>query len=358
METNEIPINDVNIPNYEEIERKAYNSIRGTHIHFLTTVINLSQKTSLFNRTPNERDIRTTFPTIRYKPIFKETKQIDNAYCKALAFLFEEYQNPISVWENWKDNSITPINKNQSTKLDPAITEEIWKYGISKSDIHNLENNPNKTDFDVLEINEVLTILNLGLDRNVQIPSQVDTILIPKDPTKPIQIIDYKTGKEMDNIEYVNKVQAFLMSASIYYNMIDRRNKINWNLSEWDGTHTDKDIDLPNFKKKSLLHPMKFNCSIDGDILIEDLRQISQSIEFYYFNPINGKKIKVDYMSIAKNSLFKISELGDFYFYNRKKLKAKNHPNFLTPRFAPERVLQQDKFDNSMGYTGTQMSFI
>jgi hypothetical protein len=304
------------------------------------------------------KDIRTTFPTVKYKPLLKETKKISNAYCKALAFLFEEYQNPISVWANWKDNSITPPDKKQSAKLDPSITEEIRRYGVSDSDISNLENNLTETDYDVLEINEVLTILNLGLDRNVQIPSQVDTILIPKDPSKPIQIIDYKTGNEMENIGYVNKVQAFLMSASVYYNMIDKIPEINWNLSQWDGTHSNKDVDLPNFKKPSLLHPMKFNCSIDGEVLLDDLRRISQTVEFYYFNPINGEKIKVDYMSIAKNSLFKISELGDFYFYNREKLKAKNHPNFLTPRFAPERVLQQEKFDKYMGYTGTQMSFI
>ena len=209
-------------------------------------------------------------------------------------------------------------------------------------------------------MNEVLNIINLKFPRNLQIVSSIDTILIPLERNKDepyIKLIDYKTGIEMKDITFTSKLQAMLMSISIFYNFIDKVDKIPNKLSVWDISHyPQKPIDLPHFNRRSLLDPSRFNKAIDIDRVYDDLSFIADRVHFIYINPITGEQRKVDYLPIARKALRYLTNLNEFYAENKSKIKQNKTFPFLTPQFVPEKVLNSEINNLSSSYQGTQIA--
>ncbi|MFA7683119.1 MAG: hypothetical protein WCX94_03190 [Candidatus Dojkabacteria bacterium] len=343
--TDEIAYSDVENPNIESIEKRAKSSFAGTQIHNLVYFTRLYDRCKLLNRPPNYMDLRDTFPT----------SQLDDS--KAYEILYSQNEDPVQAWRQWILNCDMPKENGLSTILDPEVIMGIWQSGINNPDTDKVLENLPKPNLELWEMNEVLTILNLELNRNFQFPSSVDTILISKDSrNKPITIIDYKTGREASEISFPSKLQAMLMSISIYYNFIDEIPKASWGLSEWDVAYPTKAPNLPHFKKRASLGPKRINCSIGIDAVCLDIEKIAKKVEFLYINPITGEEHEVEYLPIAMEGLDYLDELNEFYIAHKSELGKPKIYDFLTPKFKPMKILDHDAYLESNRDKGTQVA--
>jgi hypothetical protein len=346
-ETGEIGIEEINKDSQEDLEHLAKISFTGTQLHNLTYFQNLSRRCERLGRIPTYDDLRDTFPTT----------EIEKS--KAIAQLYTELENPIEVWKEWIKNSEIPKDKNAGMILDPETTKGIWDSGIYNPDINKIVKNIEEPNLEQVEMHEVLTVLNLNLKRNLQIPSYVDTLILePKNSKKKkLTIVDYKTGnKDLSKITFLDKVQALLMSVSVFYSFVDK--KINYKFSDWDVTHPIKDIDLPHLEKRAVLEAHKFNKSTTDYELLFHLKKIEDDVKFILKNPLTNKSVEVLYAPIAKTALEYLNDLSEFYAKNKNKLKKSKIDTFTTPQFIPEKVLDYENYITHSQYNGIQRAFV
>jgi hypothetical protein len=346
-ETGKFEIEETNHPSQEELEHLAKTSFSGTQLHNLAYFLDLSNRCKELGRIPTYNDLRDTYPTTELEE------------SKAIAQLYSELEDPIEVWKSWIKNSEIPKDKNWATILDPETTKGIWDSGIYNPQINEIIKNAEEPNLKLVKMHEVLTILNLNLKRNLQIPSYVDTIILePKSPKeKKITIVDYKTGnKDLSKITFLDKLQALLMSVSVFYSFIDT--KVSYKPSDWDFTHTIKDIDLPHLEKRAALGPYKFNHSTTNYELLFHLKQIEESVTFILKNPLTNESVEVHYAPIAKATLEYLNDLNEFYVANKNKLRESKVKDFTTPQFVPEKILDYENYRKNSQYTGIQRAFV
>ncbi len=346
-ETGEIRIEGTNNDSQEDLELFAKRSFAGTQLHNLTYFQNLSKRCERLGRIPTYDDLRDTFPTTKTKG------------SEAIAQLYTKLEDPIEVWKEWIKNSEIPKDKNSGIILDPDTTKGIWDSGIYNPNIDQILKNVEEPNLKQVEMHEVLTVLNLNLKRNLQIPSYTDTVILNPESKKKkkITIVDYKTGdKDLSKITFLDKLQALLMSASIFYSFIDR--KINYKFSDWDVTHPIKEMDLPHLEKRASLGPHKFNKSTTDYELLFHLKKIEDSVSFILKNPLTNKSVEVLYAPIAKTALDYLNDLSEFYAENKNKLKKSKVEAFTTPQFVPEKVLDYENYKTKSQYNGVQRAFV
>jgi len=346
-ESGKILLEEFTTYNQEELEHFAKISFTGTQLHNFVYFQRLFNRCQMLKRFPSYDDLRDTFPTT----------QLDES--EAIAQLYTEFENPKEVWREWIINSEIPKKKNSATILDPEIIKGIWDSGIYNPNTKDIINNQEEPNLGQVEMHEVLTILNLKLERNLQIPAYIDTIVLePKsDKQKSITIIDYKTGnRDFSKITFLDKLQALLMSTSVFCSFIDTT--INYKPSDWDAAHSIDNIHLPHLERRAILGPHKFNNSITDYELLFRLKDIENSVTFILRNPVNNASIKVDYAPIAKRALKYLNDLNEFYFERKAQLKQSNIRTFRTPQFTPEKILDYDRYKAYSQYTGVQRAFI
>jgi len=333
----------------ESLIENAKNSIYGTQLHYLQYFAELFSRSSKFNRLPIYQDFQFTFPnkdTLFYESMI-DILTLSADYSETE----DEYiQN---FWNEWRMNKqdFTP-KKHKRYVVEPSIIRDIWENGvIPLEDIKTFKTNFTQTDKEKLDprnallMNELLLITNLYLkDGNLQIPTMIDEIIIPKDfPNKPIKIIDYKTGKQFKYPEQKEQIQIFLMMTSVVASIMDKAKIINYNLSSWDATHNSKNIPFPFFMKRGLIHDIRPIGSIQKENF-ENLENVFTSlIEFSYINPLTQEEIKIDANEIGlgnkediSNILSYLNDLTNFYSEYKHILKhlvsSENSP-YTLPSF-------------------------
>jgi hypothetical protein len=146
------------------------------------------------------------------------------------------------------------------------------------------------------------------------------------------------------------------MSVSVFYSFIDK--KINYEFSDWDVTHTTKNMELPHLEKRPALGPHRFNKSTTDYELLFYLKKIEDSVTFILKNPLTNKSVEVLYAPIAKTALEYLDDLSEFYTNNKNKLKKSKVEVFTTPQFVPEKVLDYENYKKNSQYNGIQRAFV
>lgn len=242
--------------------------------------------------------------------------------------------------------------------LHPEIIKGIWNSGIYNPKVNSININVETPDSHDVVMHEVFTILNLNLNkRNLQIPSYLDTVILEpvngNKKQKKIKVIDYKTGnKDFSDITFLDKLQALLMLASAFYSFIDKT--ITEGISDWDATHDIKYKDLPHLEKRAMLGPHRYNKSITDYELLYHLENISNSVRFILCNPVTNQSVEINYAPIAKKGIDYLTDLNEFYYQNKEKLKPSKLKLFDTPKFVPEKILYPEKYNQNYSYRATQ----
>ena len=305
----------------------AHWSIYGTQMHYLMYFTQLFKRAECLNRYPTLNDFKVTFP-YRDREYYFALLKISDLTDKESRNISQEY------WNEWRMNGQDFTPKDHSNYLvSPFKVKEMWENGtIPLSDINefntNISNIPKeKLDPDeTLVINEVLSITNILFnDSNLQVPTVIDEICIPKDfPKSPIHIIDYKTGKQFKEPQYKERVQIFLMMTAVLVNILDRANSIGFNRNQWNITHGTRDF--PFFTKKNLRNNLIGNIYFDQLIDCRDV--YNESIKFSYVNPLTQESIDVDMKDIyldsedsIKDVLMYLSRINNFYSKHKDILK-------------------------------------
>jgi len=345
----------------EEVESKkaienAHWSIYGTQMHNLIYFTQLFKRSETLNRYPTYNDFKVTFP---YRD-----KEFYFALLKISDLTDLESDNPSqSYWNEWRMNGqdftpqnhsnyvIHPFDIKSMWENDTIPLEDIDKFNANVSNIPKEKLDPDKT----LVINEVLSITNILFnDSNLQVPTVIDEICIPKDfPKSPIQIIDYKTGKQFKEPEYKERVQIFLMMTAVLVNILDRAHSIGFNRNQWNITHDTRDF--PFFTKKSLRSNLIGNVYFDQ--LIDCAQQYQESMRFSYINPLTQESIDVDMKYIyletedeIKDMLMYLNRVNNFYIKHKEVIKKKLEstkniytlPVFPIKNFDKENFKQKD----------------
>lgn len=316
------------IENTKALEN-AHWSIYGTQMHYLMYFTLLFKRSQTLNRYPTYNDFKVTFP---YR---------DREYYFALLKISDlsdfESDNPSQTyWNEWRMNGQDFTPKNHSNYIiSPFTIKEMWENGsIPLNDIDEFNINTSNIPKDKLDpdktlvINEVLSITNILFnDSNLQVPTVIDEICIPKDfPKSPIQIIDYKTGKQFKQPEYKERVQIFLMMTAVLVNILDRAHSIGFNRNQWNITHNSRDF--PFFTKNKLTNNLIG--SVHFDQLIDCIDQYKESMRFSYINPLTQESIDVDMKDIyldtqdsIKDMLMYLNSINNFYIKNKEVIKKK-----------------------------------
>lgn len=345
-------INRINeIDNSKALENAQW-SIYGTQMHYLTYFTQLFKRSEQFNRYPTYNDFKHTFP---YR-----SKEYYFALLKIADLTDLENENPSqSYWNEWRMNGqdFTPAN-HTNYQVSPYIIKEMWENGtIPVKDIndfnYSLSNIPkDKLDPDKsLVINEVLSITNILFnDSNLQVPTVIDEICISKDfPKSPIQIIDYKTGKQFKEPEYKERVQIFLMMTAVLVNILDRAHTIGFMYNQWDISHDTRDF--PFFTKNSLRNNLIGNVHFTQ--LLDCIDQYKELIKFSYINPLTQESIDIDMGDIyldtqdnIKDMLMYLNRVNNFYIKHKEVIKKKlnSTKNIYTLPVFPIKNFDNDNF--------------
>lgn len=366
-------------PNKEERKSKselledANLSIYGTQIHNLQYFGQIFQRVNQLGRTPNEQDFLSTFVT-KPNEYGKALGIISNNILKYTDTNLKPEEKAINFWNEWRINGQNFEAGNKSGYIIPPIEiKQLWENNqITYRNLQKLKDTliqSSKADkLDItkyLILNEVGQILNISFPSNrLQLISAVDEICIPKDyPNKPIRIIDYKTGKQLKNIGYNEKIQLFLMGISTYFTINDLAYTSKFNLSQWDTVHEKKDLRLPHLGKKHIFQKNIVKKIGYWDIL-EQVRNIRKSIVFSYINPINGEERNIYPNDVFLGNIDEIREtLGYIELLNREYIESKNiikekiRPKiapYSLPKFEPNNFLKTEK---NKSFKGIQIAF-
>ena len=306
-------------PSEEEILKNAKWSIYGTQVHNLIYFAQIFERAKALDRKPKETDIRNTF-VYRDRQFYRTMTEL---------LLLTDYDSPNpsqSFWNEWRmrGQDFNPKD-NSSYIIKPSKIQEIWENSpVPLKDIHQLYENIKKQDekkfnpHETLLINEVTTITNIYFpDSNLQVPSVIDEIVIPKNfPQQPIQIIDYKTGKQFKEPGIVEKKQAFLMITAVYANILSKAGNAKFGPNDWEVGHNI--YEFPAFKKRSLrVLPVG---SIYAEDLIKDIDTINNCIAFSYVDPLTQRRIDftpkdtgTETQKEMAESLYYLNSLNNFY---------------------------------------------
>jgi len=306
-------------PSKEEILKNAKWSIYGTQVHNLMYFAQIFERAKALDRKPKEEDIRNTF-VYRDRQFYRTMREL---------LLLTDYDslNPSqSFWNEWrmKGQDFNPED-NSTYIIKPDEIQKIWENSpVPLEDIHQLYESMKKEDerkfnpHETLLINEVTTITNIYFsDSNLQVPSVIDEIVIPKNfPQQPIHIIDYKTGKQFKEPGVVEKKQAFLMITAVYANILSKAGSAKFGPSDWEVGHNI--YEFPAFKKRSLrVLPVG---SIYSEDLIQDIDPINNCITFSYVDPLTQRRIDftpkdtgTETQKEMAESLYYLNSLNNFY---------------------------------------------
>ena len=327
-------------PSKTEILENAHWSIYGTQLHSLQYFTQIFKRASYLNRLPSYEDYQFTF------------LQRDREYYDALLKIqdisdISLNQDSLDIsqtyWNEWRMNGhdFTP-NKHKNYQIPPTTIKNIWEYGvIPLKDIYTFREsfkesdklNPTKT----VLLNETFLLTNLYFNNgNIQIPTLVDEICIPKDfPNTPIEIIDYKTGKQFKKPQLKERVQIFLIMTGVLTNVLDRVPDIVWE-------------DIPTFRGKKA--SKKFISSIFFSDLVSRYDVYKDSFRFKYINPLNQESIEVSTKDLGidskkgiKDILMYIYSINNFYNKYKPILKHKidsSRSPYTLPTFPIKNFVQ------------------
>ncbi len=311
----------------KEVLKNAHWSIYGTQMHYLTYFTQLFERAKSLNRLPTYNDFQVTFPYRDREYYFAMLKILD------LTDIDTDLPSQ-QFWNEWRMNGQDFVpQKKRNYLISPYTIKEMWENGtVPLDDIDkfntNISNIPKeKLDPDeTLVINEVLSITNILFnDSNLQVPTMIDEISIPKDvPKSPIHLIDYKTCKQFKQPEYKERVQIFLMMTAVLVNIIDRAHSINFNRNQWNIVHNTRDF--PFFTKKNLKNNLIGNVYFEQ--LIDCIEQYNQGMKFSYVNPLTQESIDIDMKDIyldtedsIKDMLMYLNRINNFYIKNKDVIK-------------------------------------
>ena len=320
-------------PSKEEILKNAKWSIYGTQVHNLMYFAQIFERAKALDRKPKEEDIRNTF-VYRDRQFYRTMREL---------LLLTDYDslNPSqSFWNEWrmKGQDFNPED-NSTYIIKPDEVQKIWEDSpVPLEDIHQLYESMKKEDerkfnpHETLLINEVTTITNIYFsDSNLQVPSVIDEIVIPKNfPQQPIHIIDYKTGKQFKEPGVVEKKQAFLMIVAVYANILSKAGSAKFGPSDWEVGHNI--YEFPAFKKRSLrVLPVG---SIYAEDLIKDIETINNCITFSYVDPLTQRHIDfttkesgTETQEEMAETLYYLNSLNNFYSKYKEVLGARLKSN-------------------------------
>ncbi len=333
--------------NRNEILKNAKWSIYGTQIHNLTYFTQIFERARRLDRDPIPSDFRNTFiyKNNDFYTVMEELLNLTDMKCSNPAQAF---------WNEWRMNEqdFTPKKEN-SYLIKPEEIQRIWENNpIPLKDIEEFNTHVHKIDekklnpYETMVINEVTVITNIYFpNSSMQVPAVIDEICIPKNfPNEPIQIIDYKTGKQFKQPEFKEKVQIFLMMSAVYTNILDKVNSIKFMPSEWEIAHNV--YEFPFLKKRRLKN------NLIGSVYFENLIQsidiFNNYFNFSYINPITQEKININTKDIGidategmNNMIWYLENLNIFYTKYKeilkKRLKNENLPYFL-PTFSKRNL--------------------
>lgn len=241
-------------------------------------------------------------------------------------------------WNTWRLNfqNFTP-QRHKRYVIEPSVIRSLWENGtIPLEDINSFSQNFQQQEYDKLDprkallINELLLVTNIYLkDRNLQVPTMIDEIVIPREfPDKPIKIVDYKTGKQFKEPTEKEKIQIFLMMTSVLSNIVDLAYSINYDFNDWDVTHNPKDIKFPFFTKRGLRKNIPGISGITTQDIIGVETAYTKLLTFSYINPLTQQEIIVDTNKLGisntvglGNILEYLNDINNFYFKYKKILK-------------------------------------
>ena len=320
-------------PSKEEILKNAKWSIYGTQVHNLMYFAQIFERAKVLDRKPKEEDIRNTF-VYRDRQFYRTMREL---------LLLTDYDssNPSqSFWNEWrmKGQDFNPED-NSTYIIKPDEVQKIWEDSpVPLEDIHQLYESMKKEDerkfnpHETLLINEVTTITNIYFsDSNLQVPSVIDEIVIPKNfPKEPIHIVDYKTGKQFKEPGVVEKKQAFLMITAVYANILSKAGSAKFGPSDWEVGHNI--YEFPAFKKRSLrVLPVG---SIYAEDLIKDIETINNCITFSYVDPLTQRHIDfttkesgTETQEEMAETLYYLNSLNNFYSKYKEVLGARLKSN-------------------------------
>jgi len=336
-------------PSKEEILENAKCSIYGIQVHNLIYFAQIFERAKALDRKPKETDIRNTF-VYRDEPFYKTMAQL---------LSLTDYNSPnpsLSFWNEWRmrGQDFNPKD-NSSYIIKPNEIQEIWENTpVPLKDIHQLYEKINEQDekkfnpHETLLINEVTTITNIYFpNSNLQVPSVIDEIVIPKNfPQQPIQIIDYKTGKQFKEPSIAEKRQAFLMIIAVYTNIFNKAGGITFGTNYWELAHNT--YEFPTFKKRSLrVLPVG---SIYAEDLIKDIDTINNCIAFSYIDPLTQRHIDftpkdtgTETQEEMAETLYYLNSLNNFYSKYKEVLGPRLRSNdslYHLPTLSKELIRQ------------------
>ena len=334
-------------PSEEELRENAHWSIYGTQAHSLQYFTQLFHRTSYLGRLPSYEDFQSTF------------WQRDSTYYDALLKIQDltgmdgnrdSLDTSQQYWITWVQNGqdFTP-KKHKNYILPPSTIKSMWEGGvIPLEDINRFR----KTfrDSEKLDpqkcalLNETFLLTNLYfLDGSIQIPTLVDEICIPRDSSKPIDIIDYKSGKQLKKPSLKERAQIFLIMTAVLTNVLDRVPEIEWN-------------DMPTFKGK------KGNKKLISGIFFDELTQLpeiyTQRLRFRYINPITqeeilitAKDLGIDTKEGIEEILMYIRSILSFYTEYKNILKHRidsSRSPYTLPSFPIKNFTQGNGFSKAV----------
>ena len=344
----------------EKTLENAKWAVYGTLMHCLKYFLNVFSKTADLKRLPTEKDFRAVFPNKKdyyYESLIK----ILDLTIKRNGIDKDPIINAMNFWSEWRRNgqNFTPKG-HKNYLIDPTDIRYLWEnHTIPSEDIDlfklSYENRKIETPGSTLLMNESFLLLNIYFpDCNFQVPTFIDEIQIPRqvegESIKPIKIIDYKTGKQFKEPDFRGKVQIFLMTLSVYIKMMEKRGDIDYSSSQWDVIHSRNSLQLPRFRKKSLLEGKGLISSLHASDIPEIGELMKKYVTFSYVNPLTQKELKIDLDDIflrdeeeTRRILGYMNRLTMFYIEHKDilklKLSGKTSP-YALPTFPKEGFLE------------------
>jgi len=282
----------------EDIIENAHWSMYGTQAHSLQYFTQLFHRASRLGRLPTFEDFQSTFlqrdPNYYYA-LLKVQELTDMGCSNSPLDVAQQY------WITWIQNGqdFTP-KKHKNYTIPPSTIQSMWEGEVMPlEDIHTFRRafkdserlDPQKSAI----LNETFLLTNIYFpDGSIQVPTLVDEICISRDFNEPINIIDYKSGKQFKEPSLRERAQIFLIMTSVLANVLDRVPEIEWN-------------DMPTFKGK------KGRKKLISGIFFDELTQLpdiyTERLRFRYINPITQEEILVTAKNLGIDTKEGIEEI-------------------------------------------------